>query len=162
MKKLTGKYLWILVGLVVVAVVYFTGGKWSGQDVGVESVSSSPSPGPVKGLVTKPVAKKSVTPTSTKSYTEFVKEYEGRRIQFDERCQVTPQNPTYKNGTSILLDNRSASAKTVTVGGTKYDLIAYGYRVVTLSSSSLPKELAVSCGSSGNVGKILLQAQILQ
>ena len=89
-------------------------------------------------------------------------EFEGRRIQFDERCQVTPQNPTYKNGTSIMLDNRSANARTVVVGGTKYDLTAYGFRIVTLSSSSVPKELAVSCGSSGNVGKILLQAQILQ
>lgn len=123
---------------------------------------SNISPSPVAGAAVKSVAKQSTVPTSTKSYTELVKEYEGRRIQFDERCQVTPQGPTYKNGTSIMLDNRSASAKSVMVGGTKYDLVAYGYRVVTLSSSSLPKELAVSCGSSGNVGKILLQAQILQ
>lgn len=160
-----GKYLWMLVGVAVVAAVYFMGGKWVGQVgkyVGVET--TSPNPSSVAGVAAKPVAKKtgSTTPTSTKSYTEFVKEYEGRRIQFDERCQVTPQNPTYKNGTSIMLDNRSASARTFMVGGTRYDLVAYGYRVITLSSSSLPKELAVSCGSSGNVGKILLQAQILQ
>ena len=120
------------------------------------------SPSPVAGTAAKPVVKKSTVPVSTKNYTELVKEYEGRRIQFDDRCQTTPQNPTYKNGTSILLDNRSASIRTVVVGGTKYDLVAYGYRVVTLSSSSLPKELLLSCGSSGNVGKILLQAQILQ
>ncbi len=132
-------------------------------DLGNQNQSGA-SPSPVAGAVTKPVAKKtgSAVPVSTKSYTELVKEYEGRRIQFDERCQVTPQNPTYKNGTSILLDNRSASARSVMVGGTKYDLVAYGYRIITLSSSSLPKELAVSCGSSGNVGTVLLQAQILQ
>ncbi len=151
--------------LVVVAAVYFMRGKWVGQVgkyVGVET--TSPSPSPVAGAVVKPVAKKagSTTPTSTKSYTELVKEYEGRRIQFDDRCQVTPQSSTYKNGTSVMLDNRSASPRTVMVGGVKYDFVAYGYRVVTLSNSSLPKELAVSCGSSGDVGRILLQAQILQ
>ena len=124
---------------------------------------SNTSPSPIAGASAKPVAKKSTaTPTPSGNYTQLVKEYEGKRIQFDERCQVTPQNPTYKNGTSIMIDNRSSSPRSVMVGGTKYDLVAYGYRVVTLSSSSLPKELAVSCGSSGNVGKILLQAQILQ
>lgn len=167
MNKLTGKYLWILVGVVVVVGVYLTRmrGDWTSQVsqyVGI--VTASPSPSSVAGATVKPVAKKSVAtpPVSAKSYGDAVKEYEGRRIQFDERCQVTPQNPTYKNGTIVMLDNRSASAKTVMVGGTKYDLGAYGYRIVTLSSPSLPKELTVSCGSSGNVGKILLQAQILQ
>lgn len=120
--------------------------------------SSSPSP----SSATKPAVKKNTTPISSQNYTELVKQYEGRRIQFDDRCQINPQKPTYKNGTSIMLDNRSAQARAVGIGGVKYDLGAYGYRIVTLSSSSLPKELAVTCGSSGNVGSVLLQAQILQ
>lgn len=169
MKKLTKKYLWILAAVVVVGGAYFM--KWNGTDQNLAGENVSPNSGlvagPVKGSVAgsvvKPVVKKSTAiPTPSGNYTALVKEYEGRRIQFDERCQITPQSPTYKNGTSIMLDNRSASVRTVMVGATKYDLVAYGYRVVTLSSSSLPKELAVSCGSSGNVGKVLLQAQILQ
>lgn len=120
------------------------------------------SPSPTTGTAAKPVAKKGTTPVSGKSYTELVKEYEGKRIQFDERCQMVPKDPTFKNGTYVLLDNRSSSARTIKVGEMKYDLIAYGYQVVALSSSNLPKELLLSCGSSGNVGKILLQAQILQ
>lgn len=153
---------------VVVVVVIVVGAWWayfgkapSLSDPGLQNQYGA-SPSPVVGSGVKPVAKKSTAPVSAKSYSDAVKEYEGRRIQFDERCQVVPQNPTYKNGTSIMLDNRSAGARSVMVGGTKYDLSAYGYRIITLSSSSLPKELAVSCGSSGNVGKILLQAQILQ
>ena len=152
----------------VFAVVVVLGGWWaySGKapslsDVGLQNPYGA-SPSPASGTTVKPVAKQSTAPVSAKSYSDAVKEYEGRRIQFDERCQVVPQNPTYKNGTSIMLDNRSASARSVMVGGTKYDLSVYGYRIVTLSSPNLPKELAVSCGSSGNVGKILLQAQILQ
>lgn len=163
MKKLMGKYLWVLVGLVIAGGIYFMGGKWADQYIGLETTSSSPSS--ANGTVVKPGAKKTIPtpiPTSTKSYTELVKEYEGKRIQFDERCQVVPKDATFKNGTSVLIDNRSASAKTVTVGSAKYDLVAYGYRIVTLSSPSLPSKLALSCGTSGNVGSILLQAQILQ
>lgn len=161
--------IWLTVVLVVVVVgtwwVYSNKTNLSDY-VYMNQNQTNYSPSPVAGTATKPVGKKSTVPAfvpaSTKSYSEFVKEYEGRRIQFDERCQVIPQNPTYKNGTSILLDNRSASVRTVMVGGMKYDLVAYGYRVVTLSSPSLPKELSLSCGSAGNVGVILLQAQILQ
>ena len=158
--------IWWIVIVVVVAV-----GAWwvYSNKIKVPSLPgfgglNKSSPSPVARVTAKPVAKKSTTPapTPTKIYSDVVKEYEGRRIQFDERCQVVPQSPTYKNGTSIMLDNRSASARTVMVGAAKYDLVAYGYRVVTLSSPSLPKELSLVCGSSGNVGKVLLQAQILQ
>jgi len=158
------KIWWVVLVVIVI-------GAWWAYSNKVPSLSSLPglgglnqsSPTPVAGTTAKSVAKKSTaTPAPSGNYTALVKEYEGRRIQFDERCQVTPQSPTYKNGTSVMLDNRSASARAIMVGGTKYDLIAYGYRIVTLSSPSLPKEMAVSCGSSGNVGKILLQAQILQ
>lgn len=159
-----GKYLWIVVAVAVVAVVYFMGGDWASKYNGVETKSPSPS-SVAGGTVKKPVATKSSAPTSTKSYTELVKEYEGRRIQFDDSCLMAPltaQNPTYKNGTVIMLDNRSASARTITVGGTKYQLGSYGYKIITLSGTNLPKELLLSCDSAGVVGKILLQAQILQ
>ena len=138
----------------------YSGKAPSLSDLGIQGQYSA-SPSPVAGVVKKPVAKQSTAPTSTQNYTQLVKQYEGKRIQFDERCQAFPQSPTYKNGTSIMIDNRSASARSVTVGDTKYNLSAYGYKIITLSSSSLPKELFLSCGSAVNVGKILLQAQIL-
>lgn len=154
-----GKYLWIVVIVAVAAVVYFMGGDWAGKYIGTVTVSPSPS----TGTAAKPVLKKIGTATtSTKTYTELVKEYEGRRIQFDQYCQANPKNITYKNGTTIMLDNRSGDARTITLAGVKYQLSGYGYALVTLSSQSLPKEMLLSCGSAVNVGKILLQAQILQ
>ena len=120
------------------------------------------SPSPASGTTVKPVAKQSTAPVSTQTYTQLVKEYDGRRIQFDQYCQATPKDITYKNGTTIMLDNRSGDARTITLAGTKYQLSGYGYALVTLSSQSLPKEMLLSCGSAVNVGKILLQAQILQ
>ncbi|KKR02672.1 MAG: hypothetical protein UT29_C0001G0152 [Candidatus Yanofskybacteria bacterium GW2011_GWA1_39_13] len=155
-----GKYSWIVVGVVVLVAIYFMGGDWMGKKTGDEVVSLSPSPS--SKVVAKTVTKTSPTPTSTKSYTELVKEYEGRRIQFDQYCQATPKDITYKNGTSIMLDNRSGDARTITLADAKYQLSGYGYAVVTLSSQSLPKEMLLSCGAGINVGRILLQAQILQ
>lgn len=158
-----GKYLWIVVGVVVLVAIYFMGGDWMGKNTGDEATSLSPSPS--SKTVAKTVVKTSPAPTSTKSYTELVKEYEGRRIQFDNNCLITPlrsEGLTYKAGTSIMLDNRSASARTISVGETKYSLVSYGYKIVTLSGSNLPRELLLNCDSSGTVGKILLQAQILQ
>ena len=151
--------------MVIVAVVYFFGGKWTGQYAGIEI--GSPSPSSVAGTA-KSTVKKNITPAPapSKSYTELVVEYAERRIQFSDSsygsCLATPSIPVFKNGTSILLDNRTSSAKVIAIGGNKYSLAAYGYQVVTLSGSNLPKELLISCGSSTNVGKILLQAQILQ
>src|SRR3989344_6457176 len=148
------KWLLLIVVVLVVALGYWLMGKESGW---VGDTSYSPNP-----TASLPVAKagsstkKSPAPVApTRSYTEMVKEYEGRRIQFDQRCQMVPTSVTYKNGTSIMLDNRSSDAKTVKVGSNSYSLAGYGYQVVTLSGSSLPQEVSVSCGSV-NVGKILL------
>ncbi|MEK7506554.1 MAG: hypothetical protein AAB566_00670 [Patescibacteria group bacterium] len=159
------KYLWVLVIVVAAAAVYFLAGAKSQQYLGylgLESISPSPSDTPV-GTAAKKTATKVATPGPTPSqpYSQLVKEYEGRRIQFDDRCQAIPKDPTYKNGTAIMLDNRSAQVRVVTVGGVQYSLAGYGYRLLSLSSPSLPKELSISCGLVLNVGRILLQAQIL-
>ena len=95
------------------------------------------------------------------NYSELVNQYEGRRIQFDERCQMTPNDATFKNGIVVMFDNRSPQAKTIRVGNQTYSLPAYGYRFLTMSSQNLPLSLQVGCDNVPNVGKILLQASIL-
>jgi hypothetical protein len=102
-------------------------------------------------------------PLSTKSsaaaYSTAVKQYEGRRIQFDMYCQAIPTSLVFKNGVSLMLDNRSGDARTITIGGTPYYLAGYGWKVVTLSvsASQLPKTLSINCGSAVNVSHILLE-----
>lgn len=159
------KIYWALVVIAVIAVVgYFKMGSKSLPYVGYQGASSpSPSSSPVK-TVYKPKAKSAPTSNSDSgtamAYTDLVKQYTDRRIQFDDNCQTTPSAPTYKNNTSILLDNRSATARVVSVNGVKYQLGGYGYKVITLSSTTLPREMSVDCGSRYNVGRILLQAKI--
>lgn len=97
--------------------------------------------------------------SSSAAYSAAVKQYEGRRVQFDMYCQAIPTSLSFKNGTSIMLDNRSGDARTVTIGGTAYYLSGYGWKVITLwkSSSQLPATLSINCGGAVNVSSILLQ-----
>ena len=157
------KNRWFLLAVVVllVAVAYWLSGKesqFAGDMVSPSpSPTSSPSPKAPSGG-----AKASPASAPVMSYTELVREYDGRRIQFDQGCQAIPNNITYKNGTSIMIDNRSGDARDIKVGNNVYTLPGYGYRVVTLSSQSLPSDILLSCGSAVNVGKILLQASLNQ
>ncbi len=97
------------------------------------------------------------TANQTQTYTKLVAQYSTRRIQFDALCQAIPKNPTYKNGTQVMFDNRSGDARTITIGGVKYYFPGYGYKILTMYSSTLPKTIYLSCGTAVNVGQILLQ-----
>lgn len=88
---------------------------------------------------------------------EFYKE--GKRLQItgsDTFCQVTPNNVMYKNGTSIMIDNRSPLSHTIKIG-TTYTIEGYGFRIIKLSSTSLPATLVMDCDKQQNIAKILLQ-----
>ena len=87
----------------------------------------------------------------------MVAKYAGRRIQFNDSCQATPAAQTYKNGTQVMFDNRGAKATTLTIEGVAYPTSAYTYRLITLSSKTLPHTVIVNCGSQNNVAQITLQ-----
>lgn len=110
----------------------------------------------------KPSKLKSAVPAnpvapSAEDYTKLVAQYEGRRIQFDINCQAIPSNASYRSGTQIMFDNRSGDARYITIGGVSHYLAGYGYKILTLTSSELPKTVLISCGAAVNVGQILLQ-----
>ncbi len=168
MEKFLRKYLWVLIVVGAIAGTYYWGGVWLnkiGVNVpGVIVPTSSPSPGGTGGTTAKTIVVKKISTAtaSPKTYTDLIKTYANTRIQFDINCQAIPGNVTYKNGTTIMLDNRSGDARTITLAGTKIQLAGYGYAIATLRSTVLPKEMLLSCGSAINVGRILLQALILQ
>ena len=156
------KILWLVV-IILLAIGAFFWLHNSGGSLGSLSYqSSSPSPSatgsPKTTVKSSPKATSSVT--AAKTYTQLVQEYVNRTLQFNSLCQVTPSSMVLKNNTSILLDNRANVARTVSVDGKSYNLSAYGYQVVTLSSKTLPHTVAVNCGSTVNAGQVLLQANI--
>ncbi|MCM2338834.1 MAG: hypothetical protein NDI62_00030 [Burkholderiales bacterium] len=99
-------------------------------------------------------AKKPVTPSI--SYADALVKYKNSRIQLDETCQAIPNNVTYKNNTYVMVDNRSASPRSIKLGA-DYTVRAYGFRLIKLSSDTLPATFLLDCGNSQNVATILIQ-----
>lgn len=98
------------------------------------------------------------SPAASISYQDALVKYKDARLQLDKTCQASPDRMTFKNGASVMLDNRSAVSRTVKVGST-YTIKPYGFRIIKLSasSSSLPVTYLVDCDKSQNVSTILLQ-----
>ena len=90
------------------------------------------------------------------SYQQALTKYKDKRIQLDTKCQATPNNVTYKNNTSIMIDNRSPVARTLKIGGV-VSVKAWGFKIVNLSSTKLPATWLVDCDKSQNVATILIQ-----
>ena len=163
------KILW---GAVAVATLIIVWSLVSDSPVPVyndvrDYLASSPAAYNKPSTTTKTAPKTSTKPkpapvTVTLDYEDAVELYAGRRFQFNEKCQATPSSATYKNGTTVMLDNRSAYGQTVSIDGKSYGLSGYGFKIITLSSSSLPHKVQVNCGGSMNIIDLLLQARISQ
>lgn len=86
--------------------------------------------------------------------------YRDRRIQIDN-CTSQPYQVTYKNGTKIMLDNRSGDPVEIRINGQVYRMWEYEFRIVTLYSKQVPKNLQVDCimidQPAYNIANILLQ-----
>ena len=95
--------------------------------------------------------------TSSQAYSAAVKTYASSRIQFDMYCQAIPTSLVFKNPATIMLDNRSGDARIIKVGGVSYSLAGYGWKIITVSSSTLPARLPIDCGSARNVSYVTLE-----
>ena len=140
------KFLYVVVGLVVLAGVLWLVSNWMGPKGGSPS-----SNGATSGYGAKPGQ------AMSQSYLDALATYQGKRIQFDQYCQAIPTSLVYKNGVTLMLDNRSGDARTIKIGATAYALPGYGWRLVTLSSATLPATLSINCGSAVNVSKVVLE-----
>jgi len=96
------------------------------------------------------------SPQVTLSYQEALVKYKDARIQLDKTCQASPDKMTFKNGTNIMIDNRAAVSRTVKVGST-FTIKPYGFKIVRLSSDTIPATWLVDCDGSQNVSTILIQ-----
>lgn len=90
------------------------------------------------------------------SYADALVKYKNARIQLDENCQASPNDPTFKNGTSIMIDNRAPVTRTVKIGSV-YTIKAYGFKIIKLSANTVPMKFLVDCDKSQNVAAILIQ-----
>jgi len=145
----------VAVAIIIVIVIVAEKRKNTGSD-SMSSVSPSASASPSVSAVTsqKPI----VTAKLPASYSEAIKQYEGKRIQFDTACQASPTKMVLKAGTTIMLDNRSSVKRIISIGATKYTVIAWGYYIMTpRGTGALPQTILVDCGASQNVATLLIQ-----
>jgi hypothetical protein len=99
---------------------------------------------------------------STLSFTQAVKLYASSRIQFTSpqpvnSCQAFPGKVTYKNGTNVMLDNRTAKTLSLRFDNNTHVLPAYSFKVVKVSSATLPHTYTVDCNTNQNVATIEVQ-----
>lgn len=108
-------------------------------------------------LDTTPDKDVATSPAASLSYEQALIKYKDARLQLDKTCQASPDRMTFKNGTSIMLDNRAPVSRTVKVGST-YTIKAYGFKIIKLSASTFPTNLLVDCDKSQNVATIIVQS----
>jgi hypothetical protein len=90
------------------------------------------------------------------SYSAAINKYPTTRIQFDQNCQATPTAMVLKSGATIMIDNRADAGKYFTIGGSRFYFNAYAFKIFTVKSTKLPKDVAISCGSGKNNAVITL------
>jgi hypothetical protein len=145
----------IVVGVIVVALVVLMvvkNNQKTNETVNVEPESVEQ----VDGSNTETSTGTVKTPVVSITYQQALVKYKDRRIQLAQDCQATPTNVTYKNGTSIMIDNRSNATRVVKVGSS-YTIKPWSFKVINLTSSTLPATWLVDCGAQQNVATILIQ-----
>lgn len=126
------------------------------------SSDASPNASPSAGASVSPgTSYKTSTPAPIvgmpKSYGDALVLYQDKRFQFDMYCQANPRSIAISIGSSVMIDNRSGDTRTFAVGGVYFTLPGYGWKIVTPTASTLPANVYIDCGSSRNVGTIVLQ-----
>ena len=139
--------------VVVLIVVFFVFSKKSevAEEGTMAPVVTTPDATPA------PVAGTPVRVAPNLSYDKALIAYKDHRIQFDAKCQATPNTQTYKDLTGLMLDNRSDTARTITVGAS-YTIPAFGFKIIYLPDvSRQPRTILVDCGKQQNVATLLVQ-----
>lgn len=94
------------------------------------------------------------TASAENAYIKAIQAYEGRRIQFDQNCRVSPPLMVLKNPADVMFDNNSDTNKNFFLDGQPFSLASSSYRVLHLKVANVPSTVVVDCGTDKNVGKI--------
>jgi hypothetical protein len=154
MESNKNKNLWI--GLVVVIIIFCVMFWFFRKASAPETTSNNSIPvvNPAENINTNNTGVSTAKPSI--SYANALIKYKNARLQLDKTCQADIDKMTFKNNSSLMIDNRAPVARTVKVGST-FSIKAYGFKIIQLSSSTLPATWFVDCDKSQNVATILIQ-----
>lgn len=153
MEDMKNKNLWIGLAVVLVLVAGFL--FWSMKKAVAPAVTdTTPVVEPTEDVT--PGSVNTGSPAASISYANALIKYKNARLQLDATCQGSPDKMTFKNGASLMVDNRAPVARTVKVGSV-FSIKAYGFKIIKLSSTTLPATWYVDCDKAQNVSTILIQ-----
>ena len=139
--------------------IYNSGHNPTGSDVELYNQNQSAGSQPSSTNTTKPVQPTTSGQTGL-TYQQALQQYKDRIFQINQ-CAIRPTYATFKNGATVMLDNRNSQPVKITLDKTVVQLAKYGYKIVTLKSVNLPHEISVDCQIGGvnhyNIGRILMQ-----
>lgn len=151
-KKNTNLLIGLGVALAIIIVVWFVMGKTpvakeevNNTQIAVESTEDLSTP-----------SVRALPGAAPLSYTDALVQYKDARLQLDKDCRADLTNSTFKNNSSIMIDNRSDKPRNVKVGSV-FPIKPWGFKIVKLSSSTLPTIWYVDCDNSQNVATISIQ-----
>ncbi len=147
----------IFIELVIVLVLVVFG-LWSLKqspapvvnDNGAVAVTPTPSEDVNQGSVN------AGAPAASIAYQDALVKYKDARLQLDKDCQASPHNMTFKNNAYLMVDNRAPVTRTVHIGSV-FPIKAYGFKIVKLSSATLPATWYVDCDKSQNISTLLIE-----
>lgn len=129
------------------------------QEIAAEEAAATTTPAKPTPAVKKPAVPKAPG-DATQAYTDALKTYASRRVQLSN-CVATPNKMTYQNGTALMFDNRDNAAIQVLLDGKSNSIGALGFKVITLSSATLPHSVKIDCIKGGtpayNIASVDLQ-----
>ncbi len=144
----------IILIVAIVAVVVFN--NWSGSPAQNQQQATTTPTGTQSSQTTGTTKTNPNLGPASISYQDALALYSNARIQINTQCQATPTTVTFKNGSKIMIDNRSSIAHSIKVGST-FSLPAYGFKIVTLSSATLPATWLIDCDTHQNIATISIQ-----
>ncbi len=152
-KKKNKMAVWMIVGFIVVVLLIMVIAKKKATNI---SDIIPPLPQENQELTTEEQNTKTTTSSASLTYQQALVKYKNRIIQVNQQCQATPGILTYKNPVTIMVDNRSPIPHTFKLGST-FTVKAYGFKIVELSSSSLPATFLLDCDKLQNIATVILQ-----
>ncbi len=166
MNNSKNKTVWWVLGAVVVLLIIIiavrannTAHPDQGTDTTQGTLDDSalePTEDVTAGSVHAPVS--TGTAPATLSYAKALIAYKNARIQFDPMCQATPGNQTWKNGTNVMLDNRSGNTLALHLGTIgNISIKPWGFKIISMSGNPLPATILIDCGTRQNVATVILQ-----
>jgi ABC-type anion transport system duplicated permease subunit len=148
-----------IISVAVIALIIILFVVFKNKEVEAPVTSELPAIETKAPVKTRATVKSTAEVKENLSYAEALAKYSSKyRIQFGKDCQAHPAALVVAKGSSIMLDNRGPASEVITIGDNSYQIAGYGFKIVTVTSSSnSPVSYGVDCKNQKNVNTLTVE-----